>query len=308
MKSATTSAPALHLGTMSIAEKFHPLKPQPHHPSMDHGSSRSPAKAKALKLAGAIVLIAAIPVGLVNPFLAIIPCFVGYLLLRQGKKHAVKIGDSVLKDDARPPVLYLRSFKDESLDSSILRRFKGVAYSDKTWLAATVPNNSIQEQDALGYVFRKIGPYIALGKPGEELPELGSSKLYTSNDEWQNSIRAFFEKSRLVIFRAGLTESLKWELAEIVQTVSPQKVLMILPLKAADYRGFIEWANSIMPTRLSEDYPASRLVRFDSGWTPSYLPQGRTLTGSLAPFFEQNGISLKETYWEKILEHNGLRW
>jgi hypothetical protein len=160
---------------------------------MDHGSSRSPAKAKALKLAGAIVLIAAIPVGLVNPFLAIIPCFVGYLLLRQGKKHAVKIGDSVLKDDARPPVLYLRSFKDESLDSSILRRFKGVAYSDKTWLAATVPNNSIQEQDALGYVFRKIGPYIALGKPGEELPELGSSKLYTSNDEWQNSIRAFFE-------------------------------------------------------------------------------------------------------------------
>ncbi|HEX4697477.1 MAG TPA: hypothetical protein VH254_07370 [Candidatus Udaeobacter sp.] len=275
---------------------------------MKLGSGRSPAKAKVLKLAGAIVLIAVIPLGLVNPLFAIIPCFIAYLLLRRGKKHAVKIGESVLKDDARPPVLYLRSFKDESADSSVFQRFKGIAYSEKTWLAQTVPNNSIQEQDALGYVFRKIGPYIALGKPGEELPELGSSKVYTSNDEWQNSIRGFFEKSRLVIFRAGLTESLKWELAEIVRTVSPQKVLMILPLKAADYRGFIEWANSIMPQRLSEDYPTSRLVKFDSDWMPCYLPQGRTLTESLRPFVEDNGIVLRESYWEKILETNGLRW
>ena len=97
-------------------------------------------------------------------------------------------------------------------------------------------------------------------------------------------------------------------LAEIVHAVSPQKVLMILPLKAADYRGFIQWANSIMPTRLSEDYPTSRLVKFDSDWTPSYLPQGRTITESLRPFFEENGIVLRESYWEKILETNGLRW
>lgn len=275
---------------------------------MDLPSSRSPGRANLLKVTGVLVLVVAVAVGLANPLFAIIPCYIAYLLLRRGKKHAVKIGDSVLKDDARPPVIYLRSFKDESLESSVFQRFKGLASSDKTWLAATVPNNGIQEQDALGYVFRKIGPYIALGKPGEELPELGSSKLYTSNDEWQNFIRAFFEKSRLVVFRAGLTASLKWELAEIVHAVSPQKVLMILPLKAADYRGFIQWANSIMPTRLSEDYPTSRLVKFDSDWTPSYLPQGRTITESLRPFFEENGIVLRESYWEKILETNGLRW
>ncbi|HKC93843.1 MAG TPA: hypothetical protein VKB81_07455 [Nitrospira sp.] len=297
------------LATLLYLRRDEPQSAKPQlHPSMDHVSSRSPAKAKALKLAGAIVLIAGLVVGFLNPLFAIIPCYIAYLLLRRGKKHTVKIGDSVLKDDARPPVLYLRSFKDEELDSSVFHRFTNLASPDKTWLAGTVPNNGVQEQDALGYIFRKIGPYIALGKPGEELPELGSSKLYASNDEWQNTIRAFFEKSRLVVFRAGVTESLKWELAEIVRTVSPRKVLMIMPIKEADYRSFIQWANSIMPKRFPKDYPSSRLVKFDSDWTPSYLPPGRTLMGSLAPFCDQNGIILKETYWEKILEHNGLRW
>lgn len=98
------------------------------------------------------------------------------------------------------------------------------------------------------------------------------------------------------------------ELAEIVQTVGPRKVLMILPVREQDYLSFIQWANSVMPKRLPEGFPSSRLVKFDDAWTPSYLPHGRTLTQSLAQFFEQNGIILKESYWQKILEHNGLRW
>jgi hypothetical protein len=275
---------------------------------MNLGSNKSPTKAKALKFAGGVLVISGFLLAFLNPIFAIIPLYVAYLLLRRGKKHSVERGESVLKDDSRPPVVYLRSFKDEELESSVLYRFKNLASSDKTWLAATVPNNGIQEQDALGYVFRKIGPYIALGRPGEQLPELGSSKLYASNNEWQDAIRAFFNKSRLVVFRAGITDSLKWELAEIVHTVSPRKVLMIMPVREGDYLSFIQWANSIMPTRFPKDFPSSRLVKFDDAWIPFYLPQGRTLTESLAQFFEQNGIVLRESYWEKILEHNGLRW
>lgn len=275
---------------------------------MKFASTRSPAKAAALKFAGVIILIGGVLVGFVNPLFAIIPVYVAYLLLRRGKKHTVKAGEAVLKDDDRPPVVYLRSFKDEEVASSVFHRFKNLPASDKTWLAPTVPNNGVQEQDALGYVFRKIGPYIALGKPGEQVPELGSSKLYVSNDEWQNTIRAFFGKSKLVIFKAGITESLKWELAQIVHTVNPRKVLMIMPVKEADYLGFVQWANSIMPQPFGQDPPSGRLVKFDADWAPTYLPQGRTLTGSLAPFLEQNGISIRESYWEKILEQNGLRW
>jgi hypothetical protein len=271
-------------------------------------STTSPSKAKGLKYAGGVVVLGGFLLAFLNPIFAVVPVYIGYLLLRRGKKYSVERGQSALRNDHRAPVVYLRSFKDEETESSVVHRFNKLASSDKTWLAATVPNNGIQEQDALGYVFRKIGPYIALGRPGEELPELGSSKLYASNSEWQDTIRDFLDKCRLVVFRAGVTESLRWELAEIVRTVIPKKLLMILPVAEGDYLSFIQWANAIMPKQFPQEFPSSRLVKFEDAWTPCYLAQGRTLTESLAPFFEQNGIVLTESYWEKILEHNGLRW
>jgi hypothetical protein len=264
-------------------------------------------KASQLKFAAVGLFIVAFLLALLNPLLMIVPIYIAYLLLRRAKKYTIKQGELVLHEDSRPPIVYLRSFKDEELESLPLHRFRNVSLSDKK-LAETVANNGVQEQDALGYVFRKIGPYIALGRPGEELPELGSSKIYASDKAWQDTVRDFVNRSRLVVFRAGITESLKWELAEIVRSIRPRKLLMILPIREQDYVSFIMWGNSIMPVPLPESCPSSRLVKFDDAWTPSYLPQERTLTRSLAQFFEQNDIVIKESYWEMVLENNGLRW
>jgi hypothetical protein len=237
----------------------------------------------------------------------VLPIYLGYLLLRRGRKHSVESGEAELARDARSPVLYLRSFQDEEAERSILYRFRQ-GLSDKTWLADTTPNNGIQEQDALGYIFRKIGPYIALGKPGETLPELGSAKIYAANENWQQKIRHFLATSRLIIFRAGRTEGLKWELQQIVQTVQPVKFVLLLPAKPHEYASFTQWANGVMPVAFPEAYPDSRIVVFDHAWTPSYVPRGRTLTKSFQPLFTQNGIAIRESFWERFLEHNGLRW
>jgi hypothetical protein len=83
---------------------------------------------------------------------------------------------------------------------------------------------------------------------------------------------------------------------------------MILPVREEDYHSFIQWANSILLKQLPESFPPSRLCTFDDTWRPSYLPKGRSLTESLKPYFAQNGILVTESYWEKFLEHNGLRW
>jgi hypothetical protein len=275
---------------------------------MDIESRKRTASANALKLAGGVLLIVGFLSCFLNPLLMIIPAYVGYLLLRRAKKYDVARAASVLQADGRPPVIYLRSFKEEELESAPLYRFRNAWLDKQTWLSDTVANNSVQEQDALGYVFRKIGPYIALGRPGEELPELGSSKLYVSNGEWQGTVRKLLDRSRLVVFEAGITDSLKWELAEIVRTVIPQKILMILPVKEQDYFSFIQWANYVMPVPLPAKFPSSRLVMFVDTWIPSYLPRERTWTETLTPFLEMNGIVVKESYWGKLLEHNGVRW
>ena len=267
------------------------------------------AKARNFKTAGWIVMILAFLISIpLTPFAGAIPLFIGYLLLRKGKKYSVETGESILKNDARPPVLYLRSFNDEVEDRSMTKYFKAISTSNKRDLAATVPPIGFREQDALGYVLRKVGPYIALGKPGEKLPELGSSKIYVPNESWQTTIRDFFKRSKLIVFRAGKTEGLKWELTELIQTVNPRKIAMILPVKDEDYASFIQWANTIMPVALPHDYPSSRMLVFDENWMWSTVPKGRTLSESFSPFLEQNGITIKESYWEKILEHNGMRW
>lgn len=273
------------------------------------GTPENLSKARTYKTAGWVLIIIGFLISIpLTPLVGAVPLFIGYLLLRKGKKYSVEGGEVIMKNDNRSPVLYLRSFNDEVEDRSMTKYVKSLSISNKKDLALTVPPIGFREQDALGYVFRKVGPYIALGKPGERIPELGSSKIYVPNESWQSTIREFFRKSKLIIFRAGKTEGLKWELKELVQTVKPQKIVMILPVKDEDYSIFIQWANPIMLIALPQEYPSSRMVIFDEKWNPSCLRQGQTLTKSFAPFLEQNGISVRETYWEKILEHNGIRW
>jgi hypothetical protein len=267
-------------------------------------------KAKALTAAGWIVVIGGSLVTLAfAPMLVVaVPVYLGYLLMRRGRKHAVERGETALLNDTRAPVLYLRSFEDEAAEASILHRFTRVARPERTQLASTVANNGLQEQDALGCVFRKIGPYVALGKPGENLPELGSRKIYVPNDAWQQQVRSLVARSRLIVFRAGRTEGLRWELHELVKTTSPRNVLLLLPADEEAYASFVEWANRVMPQAFPPDYPSSRVVVFDEDWSPRYLAPGRSLADTLAPFFERNGLVVRESFWERTLEHNGLRW
>lgn len=273
--------------------------------------SPNPSKARTFKVIGWLFIVAAFILGISFTPLQLfvpVPLYLGYTCFRRAKKFAVGSGEAAIAKDTRPPILYLRSFQDEEEESTLLGQFKNVAASNRKNLAKGVPTSGIREQDALGHVFRKVGPYVALGKPGEKLPELGSTKLYVPNESWQETILDFFAGSKLIIFRAGQTKGLKWELNELVNKVDPLKVAMILPVRDEAYAGFLGWANAILPSALPRDYPAGRLVVFDDQWRPSYIAPGRTLTKTFAPYFAQNRIAVKETYWEQMVEWNGLRW
>jgi hypothetical protein len=273
--------------------------------------SPDPSKARTFRVIAWLFIGAAIILAISFPpleLVMIVPVYLGYTCFRRAKKFAVGSGETAIAKDTRPPILYLRSFQDEEKESTLLGPLKNVAASNRKNLARGVPTSGIREQDALGHVFRKVGPYVALGRPGEKLPELGSAKLYVPDESWQNTIRDFSARSKLIIFRAGQTEGLQWELKELVDKVDPLKVAMILPVRDEAYAGFLGWANAILRIPLPQDYPAGRLVVFDDQWRPSYIAPGRTLTKTFAPFLAQNRIVVKETYWEQMMEWNGLRW
>ncbi len=271
--------------------------------------SPNPAKVRAFRIAAWAVLIGggAIAIATGLDLLLIVPAYVGYLLFRRAKRYAVGSGEATLAGDTRAPILYLRSFMDEEAAKGAFHRFGKFGVPHERWLAQSTPCNAVQEQDALGYLFRRIGPYIALGRPGEELPELGSHKIYVVHEVWQDTVRRYLAEARLVIFSAGKTEGLRWELGEVVRTVDPARIVLILPVGDGDYASFAAWANAILVHPLPKDYPG-RIVLFDAAWGPSCLARGRYVAETFAPFLTRNGIAVKLSYWDRFLEHNGIRW
>jgi hypothetical protein len=226
-----------------------------------------------------------------------------YWVIRRGKKHAAALADDVLVADTRPPVLYLRSFNDEE-DDSRLGRFLRPGDHD---IAHSTPAWGPREQDAMAPIMAEIGPYVAIGKPRERLPELGAARTYVSDDEWQGKINEWLARARLVIVRAGATEGLRWEVGQLVSHAKPTQVLIILPPRAEHYDGFRRWANQVLPSPLPDAAPNERLVIFDKAWHPILLPPRTTIKKTLAPYFEQNVIRLRTSFFNDFLEHNGLR-
>jgi hypothetical protein len=53
---------------------------------------------------------------------------------------------------------------------------------------------------------------IAIGRPNENMPEIGSSRLYIEDHEWQEKVSKLIEKATLVLIRPSNSEGLIWEL------------------------------------------------------------------------------------------------
>jgi hypothetical protein len=236
----------------------------------------------------------------------IIPFAVAYGMIRRGQKMRAVRAEALMASDPRPPVLYLRSFLDEDQDKGPVGAARSAKGSTQE-LSYSTPPWGVREQEALSILFREVGPYVAIGKPGERLPELGAARMYVPDQKWQSRVKALCASAQLVIVRAGVTAGLRWEVEHLVESVSPLKLLFLLPARTDNYGTFQNWVSEVLPVPLPIEVPSGRLLMFDADWNPRVLPPRSSLKRSLAPFFEQNGIQLKERFLEAFLEHNGLR-
>lgn len=280
------------------AQRPHPIEFQPG-PRQRQGAARfCRVLAWALFLAGMVL---AVSVGLAlaaAPFLLL-----SYLLMRQSKKYSAPRADTILRQDSRPPVVYLRSFSDESNDQSFSSYFRG-AWSPT--IAGSVPGWAPREQDSLAPILSQVGPYVAIGKPGERLPELGASRAYVSDSDWQTCVSQWISAARLIVIRTGATRGLRWELGEVVRQGKLTCLLLILPSRADDYSAFREWACEVLPHQLPNQQPRQRLMIFNLTLQPAPLPARTTVTKTLQPFLLQNGLHVKQSFARAVLEHNGF--
>ncbi|MFI6694654.1 DUF4429 domain-containing protein [Streptomyces sp. NPDC050433] len=174
-------------------------------------------------------------------------------LLKQAKDAR-----AVMLADPRPPILYLRSFKN-----------------DKQARRPSRPGSLVTEEEAVSTAMAGIGPFICLDK---EIETLGAAKARVKDEDWRPAVITLMSSCRLTMMRCGEGESLFWELQQAVSLLRPEQFVILVPRNRGLYETFQKRAAQIMPHPLPE-LPVPRqarqrlvaAIRFSEGWRPQVI-------------------------------------
>ncbi|MCX6847770.1 MAG: DUF4339 domain-containing protein [Verrucomicrobia bacterium] len=194
-----------------------------------------------------------------------------YYLVYKGKKLAARSAYDMIRRDSRKPVLFLRSFADDG------ERIQAAGYADV--------KTAKTEESVMVKKLKALGPVVAIGRPGEELAEIGAARMYVPHANWQEVALLLMKHSRCVVMKAGDTPGLHWEMSALRQSADPRKVVIRIPkapklregfsdLKEdkegnkLTYQRFRESIYRSMKVELPEMIEEFNYIAFDRNWRP----------------------------------------
>jgi len=142
----------------------------------------------------------------------------GMTLRRRASRLLLPNATQLLAADIRRPVLFIRSFQDDQLT---VPRTEDSKYS--------FLNVSLPLEEAIADKLHGFGPLVAIGRPDDEYPNVGASRFYFSNEEWQGEVSELIQESSLIAMLAGGTKGLQWELEHIVANGFEKKLIILFP-------------------------------------------------------------------------------
>ncbi|MEL6317437.1 MAG: hypothetical protein AAFR16_07335, partial [Pseudomonadota bacterium] len=148
------------------------------------------------------------------------------LILGLGRRLSQPDAGRLLEADARAPVLLLRSFKDDAATLSSRNALKRLLYLGLY--------GRVRLEAAIADELARLGPFIAVGQPGETLPALGAARAYFSDDEWRDAVRDWIAKARLIVVIAGTTRWVAWELEQIQAAGKLDATVLLIPPRRGD--------------------------------------------------------------------------
>jgi hypothetical protein len=245
--------------------------------------------------------------GLIGATIGAAFLWLGRYTWRLGKQKRLKLNEALLLADKRPPVLYLRSFKEDGTTDLLSGTMGQANFFARIFFRL----QSTEEQ--LAALFEGTGPLICIGDPRETLPELGAHRFYfrTRDDAWREEALRMLDEAQLVLLRAGTTAGLAWELEQAWQRCAPHKIaILFLERKGADFTLF----EQLIRDTTGADLPPLKQIK--SWWrAPKY---GRLITFSAEKalqiteitvpgpryFFRSNpGMPLELALYQAFLPH-----
>ena len=129
--------------------------------------------------------------------------------------------ETLLQEDKRPPVLFLRSFHDDQVHLTWGSRGRF-----RDWVAFGEPSPSLDHLVLYGAI--PLGPVVAIGRPGAPVP-FGISRTYVSDDAWQSEVMHLAEVAKVIVIVLDDTAGVKWE----AHHVQSGRTLYLIPPRFA---------------------------------------------------------------------------
>lgn len=259
-----------------------------------------------------------------NRYFIIVPCLPGLALLWWGYRLSLRTFAPGRHGDARPPVVYLRGFADDGRGTFQPRTFAAKLHGleplfagepGTNWLTRPLPTYLLHPgrllraffnadrgsaEEVLAAAFRDVGPFVAIGRPGELLATPGADRMYVPDGRWQAVVTDHLARARAVVLQPSKSEGVRWEVRQVFQTVPRERVLLSLINfrdKPADYQEFRHGLEADFGVRLPAGVPdldAPCFVYFEPDGTPRL--QQICYTSPFLWSFTSNGVDIDRTF------------
>jgi hypothetical protein len=228
----------------------------------------------------------------------------GALLLRTGNirfAHARRYSAEVVQHpgDLRglDYSLYLRTFDlDDELSGpqSFTRTKRGL----RSLFFIELPQE-MQVADALS---NDEAPLVGVGRPGEPAPPVGAFRVYLPHADWKPQVRELIEGARHAVLALGWGAGTLWELREAMRILTPEQLILVVPMDQTEYERFRRETAKSLPVRLpayagrQEVRSAVRgLITFSDGWAATFVP-----VRAYSPFHNSLRIALLFAAWPAL--------
>ncbi|MBM7857145.1 hypothetical protein [Lentzea nigeriaca] len=197
----------------------------------------------------------------------------GRRLVVRARRHLADVLGSADQLESGSFVLYLRTFDDDAAR----RATQHTHLWDAGGLLRLFFLSGRTQEEQLAVALRPAGALVAVGRPGEDLPEVGALRLYLPDDAWQTAVLDLMRRARLVVLAVGGGQGLLWELSRAVEHVAPHRLVLFVDLLPDGYAEFRAAAAGVLPQLPDHPLTSPFVILFDTGWTPAVaLPARRS--------------------------------
>jgi len=213
-----------------------------------------------------------------RPLALLAGVFLARLLIRSGKRRAIRTAAEAIERDDRPQILFLRSFVDDQVELADGR------WTPARWLL-NVGRGKVPLDHLLIEEFSVYGPVVALGRVTENgrerFPPFGAARVYCALGDWREEVhRRSYAAGAIIMCVSesdGAESGVGWELTLLAQPELREKTLFVVrPSARSSDVNDSAWRNTAMLSAFESPRSGAWLCRFEDASGQTCWGEGRS--------------------------------